>query len=375
MSQSCPFNSSFVSDIVKKLRSIAISSLARMYLPKEKLFVFRLRKEGEKEVLEGLSNRYTATALIGLSGEDDDVISEVLGKDTCMDVCGHLLDNAQNFKELGEIALTAWAAKAIEHPDANKAVDLLKRMNLADTKGAGNPTVEVAWALTAFSVGKVESDMPYAEKLADMLMDSFSRKADLFPHAPSTEGMSPLRRHVSCFADFVYPVQALSIYHQATGNERAAAIAKSCASRMCKLQGPEGQWWWHFDIRSGRFIEGYPVYSVHQDSMAPMAFRALRDACGVDHSEMIEKGLKWLAHSKEINGSLIDDDRQIIWRKVFRREPSKLVRKMQAAASSMHPAVRVPGTDILFPPVAIDYESRPYHMGWILYAWPASKGV
>ena len=84
-----------------------------------------------------------------------------------------------------------------------------------------------------------------------------------------------LRGHVSCFADFVYPIQALSYYHQATRDARAAEVAISCAERMCQMQGPEGQWWWHFDIRAGRLVEGYPVYSVHQDSMAPMALFAL----------------------------------------------------------------------------------------------------
>ena len=60
---------------------------------------------------------------------------------------------------------------------------------------------------------------------------------------------------------------------------------------ICELQGPDGQWWWHYDTRTGKVVEGYPVYSVHQDSMAPMALLDLEDAGGPQHSEAITRGL------------------------------------------------------------------------------------
>jgi hypothetical protein len=106
-----------------------------------------------------------------------------------------------------------------------------------------------------------------------------------------------------------------------------------------------------------------------------MALFSLAKACGQDHSASIEKGLQWLVHPPEKTGSLIDKERDIIWRKVARREPRRLVRGLQAAASCLHPGMRVPGMNVLFPPVSIDYESRPYHMGWILYAWPTMGEV
>ena len=65
--------------------------------------------------------------------------------------------------------------------------------------------------------------------------------------------------------------KTLSHYHMVTGDSKAAEVASACAKHMCELQGPQGQWWWHFDIRTGRVVEHYPVYAVHQDSMAPMA--------------------------------------------------------------------------------------------------------
>jgi len=39
-----------VSEVARKLRPIAVHSLARMYRPKERLFAFRLRRNGQGEV-------------------------------------------------------------------------------------------------------------------------------------------------------------------------------------------------------------------------------------------------------------------------------------------------------------------------------------
>lgn len=360
-----------VSEVVRKLRSIAFDSLARMYRPKERLFAFRLRRHGQDEALEGVSRRYTATALIGLAGEDQHIAAEVLGNHSRQDVCGRLIANFGESQELGEVALTTWAARMLQHPRAHKAVDTLKRM---DPASGVHPTVELSWALTALSIGGCEAtDMALAERIADALIGSFRQESGLFPHAPAKKGLSALRAHVSCFADFVYPIQALAHYHQATRDAQAAKIACHCAKRMCQLQGPEGQWWWHFDIRTGRVVERYPVYSVHQDSMAPMALFALAEACGRDYSKSIEKGLRWLANPAEITGSLVDTERNVIWRKVARREPGRLVRGLQATTSRLHPAIRIPAVDSIFPPNTVDYESRPYHMGWILHAWPANR--
>jgi hypothetical protein len=104
--------------------------------------------------------------------------------------------------------------------------------------------------------------------------------------------------------------------------------------------------------------------------MGPMGLLALRDAGGADCTPAIRRGLEWLAAAPELLGaSLIDADADLIWRKVARREPRKAVRYLQATASRVHPGLRVPGVDVVFPATAIDYEDRPYHLGWLLYAW------
>jgi hypothetical protein len=70
-----------------------------------------------------------------------------------------------------------------------------------------------------------------------------------------------------------------------------------------------------------------------------------------------------------IDDALIDDDERVIWRKIGRTDPRKIVRKLRAVASSANPALRLTPLDWIFQPTRIDFECRPYELGWLLYAW------
>jgi len=108
--------------------------------------------------------------------------------------------------------------------------------------------------------------------------------------------------------------------------------------------------------------------------MAPMALLALEEAGGGSRRAEIERGLEWLRCAPELRGgTLVDEEARVIWRKVARRELGKTARYLQAMASRLHPAFRVPGLDLLFPPEAVDFEDRPYHVGWLLHAWNARR--
>jgi hypothetical protein len=358
-------------EVVPQLRSLAIRALARMYRPEEHLFAFRLRRTAAGHVLEGVSRRYTAISLIGLSREPDSVASTVLGGQGLRDVCGYLVNRTDQPTDLGEVALTHWAARALDHRDAAKSLAWLASMRPAE----GNwSCVELSWCLTALSIPSSSStDEALAQAVARRLLASFHECSAMFPHWPAGTRRASLRSHVACFADLVYPIQALSYYYRATGDGDALNAARLCAARMCELQGPGGQWWWHYDVRTGRVIEGYPVYAVHQEAMAPMALSALQEADGEDRTDAAVKGLEWLVHPPEIEGSLIDEDADIIWRKVARREPLKVSRGVQALASRLSPSFRMLGLDLVFRPTFVDYESRPYEMGWILHGWPRDR--
>jgi hypothetical protein len=367
-----PPNAQRVSEAIVDMRDLAIRALRRMYLQDQGLYAFCLRRTDQGDRLEGISRRYTAIVLLALADEAPDVVAQALPTADPHDLCGRLIDHTDRADDIGEVALTLWAARAFNHPGVDRVHQRLAAM---DPVNCSSPTVEVAWALTSLVVRDECVDRPLADAVANRLMSSFDRRADLFPHWPIGAAASAMRAHVACFADLVYPIQALSYYYRATQDQNALALAQRCARRMCELQGEQGQWWWHYDARTGHVLERFPVYAVHQDAMAPMALFALQDACGEDHTPAVIKGVEWLLEAPEISGSLIDRAADVIWRKVARHEPGKMARSVQAAASRVHPALRVPGVDLVFPPGSIDYESRPYHMGWLLHAFSGPRAT
>jgi hypothetical protein len=351
---------------IKRLRSIAVRSLSRMYRPEENLFVFRLRKTENGIIQEGLSRRYTAIALIGLAGESEAVHSQVLSGQSPFDVCNRLKKDILTIDNLGDVSLILWAARAIGYQNRESIWKRLLELYPADRM---HPVLEVAWALSALCIDLEAPVGDLRERLSHRLVSSFNASSAVFPHFLGKDGRG-LRSHVTCFADMVYPIQALSKYFIISDDKIALETAALAAKRICRLQGPAGQWWWHYDLRTGEVVERYPVYAIHQDSMAPMALIALREAGGPDFTAEVGKGLRWLEHSPELdNDTLVDERNVITWRKVARKEPGKLSRYVQATASRIHPALRAPGMDYLFPPVAVDYEDRPYHLGWFLHAW------
>jgi hypothetical protein len=353
---------------VGELRELALRGLARMYRPADGLFAFRIRRRGEDLILEGSSHRYTAIALIGLAGEHEAAQASVLAGVGARAACSRLVNDVTRLENLGDVALILWAARATGYQERRPVVERLLALSPGD---AAYPTVEVAWTLSALCADRDARVETLRERLARRLIASFQPRSGMFPHSLGGRA-GGFRGHVSCFADLVYPIHALARYAELFGDAEARDVALRCAEALCALQGSAGQWWWHYDLRIGDVVERYPVYAIHQDAMAPMALQALERTADVDLQPLIAKGLAWLTHAPELGGgSLIDERAGLIWLKVARREPRKLSRYAQAAVSRVHPTFRTPGLDTLFPPCVVDYEDRPYHLGWLLHAWPA----
>jgi hypothetical protein len=354
--------------LVGRLLHLCQEGLTRMYLPDEHLFAFTLKRRSHGSLLrEGRSTRYSAIAALGAMRLSDEAQRRIFVGRTAAEHCGQLIDRLTGATDPGDLALITWAAAEMGLPNLGVA---LNRLIAATREHADTTTVEAAWILTALvSARQKLADALDIERARARLLRAWSRESGIFAHATRPDLLAWYRSHVSDFADQVYPIQALSRYHAAVRDGPALAVAARCAEAICRLQGEAGQWWWHYDCRTGRVIEGYPVYSVHQDSMAPMALMDLLEAGGPDYSEAIRRGLTWLLCAPEVRQSLIDENSGVIWRKVARPGPKKLVRSIRAGASRLHPGLRFGWLDTLFPPTQIDFEERPYHLGWVLHAW------
>jgi hypothetical protein len=356
---------------IEHVCAVSRAGLPLMFRPETGRFIFCRRRHPSGIHPEGDSRRYTAITSLGLINETPESVAEILHGSTVAQVCRGLIADIETVDNLGDVALTLWVANLLDLPERTAAYDRLNRLHPLT---APQYTVELAWALSALchEPHLTDAHREFRDALARRLLGAFHPRGQLFPHRIGDGGS--LRGHVGCFADQVYPIQALSFYAQQTGDAAALDAAARTGRRICERIGPAGQWWWHYDARTGAVTEGYPVYSVHQNSMAPMALFALQEAGGGDFRSYIVKGLEWLRRTPELKGaSLVDPENRVIWRKVARREPGKLTRQLQAAASRLHASLRVPMVDVMFPPTAVDWECRPYHLGWVLYTWTAAR--
>lgn len=324
------------------------------------------------EQLEGDSLRYAAIVALGLSYADTGTQQQILGGSTAADLSRTCAVRAEKSPDTGAVALAAWAAA-----EAGQfyAAALFRQLGLRLASSAPIATVQCAWALIAALAAAPFADTSDLVSLASERLMSGLSSSGLLPHNLPASASGRLRAHVGCFADQVYTIQALARLHAAQPNAMALSAAEACAERICALQGPAGQWWWHYDARSGGVVEGYPVYSVHQHAMAPMALFDLREAGGTDHSQSIIKGMQWLEKHPEVPAALVVPEKGVIWRKVARREPRKAVRALSAVTTALVPGLHAPGIEMLFPPTTVDYECRPYELGWLMYAWLGAGAV
>jgi hypothetical protein len=398
-----------LTDTIDQLTTVSTRGLEEMYQPTGLTFPQTARGgDGRALQREGVNVRYTAIAALGLAQLPDVAQKQALSGSLAREILPAAIGLALAGRDPGAVALATWAAAEVTTQDDDSTAGdrdnaasspaheptriqrALDRLLATVHTGAPIPTVDQSWTLTALLAARHRADLDRDDEsspfiaVAEQLTEAAHTAAErlmavqgpggLFPHHLPPHHLSRLRSHIGCFADQVYPIQALARYAAAEGDQHALDAASRCTERICALQGDAGQWWWHYDSRGAGVVEGYPVYSVHQHAMAPMALMELHEAGGPDHGAEIALGLKWLTDHPESDSPLIDTATGVVWRKIGRRGPRKIVRKLRAAATAAHPNLHLTALDRMFPPGPVDYECRPYELGWLLYAWH-SEGV
>ncbi|MCX4782048.1 hypothetical protein [Streptomyces sp. NBC_01264] len=370
--------------LAERLLALAEAGLPEMYLPGAETFVFTrvgtVSPEGARRVeRRGTSTRYAAITALGARFLPEERQRALFDGRTAGEFTALLVERLPAVTNLGDAALIAWAAAETGHP---KLADAVARVAELDVPGRPQYTVEAAWVLSALTAARAAVDVEYRLVAArDRLLAARVGDGPLFPHATGPGLVPGYRSHVACFADQTYPLQALARLHASAPDPRALAAADACAARICALQGDGGQWWWHYDARTGGVVEGYPVYSVHQHAMAPTALFDLAEAGGTDFGAEIRRGLRWMTEVPEISGpdgtpreSMIREEFGVTWRKVYRGDPAKAVRAARGLTTRVAPRARLAPLDRIFRPLAVDRECRPYEFGWLLHAWLGGLG-
>ena len=302
----------------------------------------------------GRSLRYTLICLLGLQRarsaglnvpvEPDELLRQVVDEIAAPEVT------------VGDLGLLLWAdARAGSRWHDKVAFTLHGRL------GAGFPDVE-GLELSWLVIGAAESG-------ADLLLDdALARQlarvdpaSGLFRHRDGGR-----RARFPNFATQIYGVLALAV---AAGHGRAEALApaRRAADRLLELQRPDGGWPWIFDTRSGRVVEPYEVYSVHQDAMAPMALQELSAVAGDErYRDAALAGVEWVFGRNELGREMLDREARILYRSIRRRaglDRAALYANAALAAIGRSGVAQGGGGLELNP------TDRPYHLGWVLEAW------
>jgi hypothetical protein len=179
-----------------------------------------------------------------------------------------------------------------------------------------------------------------------------------------------VRARLGFFDAQAYAVVACLARDAAIADPEAREVARRIGEILIAHQHPLGQWGWHYDVHTGALVDLYPVYSVHQDGMAPMALLGLEQATGTPTTLAVARGVGWLFGKNEIGERLVDEERGLVWRSIRRRAPlHRVVYPLKAASLLGIGRALDLGARLSRPSmVEIDRECRPYHLGFCLYA-------
>lgn len=205
--------------------------------------------------------------------------------------------------------------------------------------------------------------VPFADPLYRFLKERFHTGSELF-----FDAASGFRRRFASFATQIYLSIACYHYGEFAGESSALAMADVCVRRLIALQGPDGEWPWFFDAASGRVLDFYEVYSVHQCGMAPALLEwAERYQVRGARSALI-KGFSWVLGKNQLRRSMLVPDLGLTIRSQVRKQElttraPRMLRAIRNAYSGRESGL------IENSGVGLRLECRSYELGWILWSF------
>jgi len=357
---------------VSALCSIAAKALIALFDGTEMLFSERitLRERGFRR--EAASPRRTAVALLGLKCFSDS------GQRQPFDLAA--IENAVFQDEswiegVGDLGVLVQFA-AEYNPDRLALLadhfDLATALN-SFPDGREARTAALSCFLAGISHAKLSSPDSLPD-LTDAAVDTYrllqenQGSGGIFAHA-GLPGLlqQPFSNRFGTIADQMHAIYALTTFARAFGIEEPLADALNCANTIRTLQGDKGQWWFLYDKRSSQIVNRYPVRSLCQNGMAPMALLALADATGQYFDDAICSGLSWVAGANELAVDLRDWEHGIIWDSIEPR--SRITNFCDSALNLIHCSRKSPDENL-----RVRFEARPDHFGWLLYALTGFEG-
>ncbi|HEU4904904.1 MAG TPA: hypothetical protein VFT19_02165 [Solirubrobacterales bacterium] len=354
------------------LAELSLEALPPMFDPGTGLFCQKAVAAGGRNVNRGANPLYTAMSAVGVLRQRLRPPEQVLPIGRALDAL-HGIAAGRGAPEVA--AVTLWASILAEDPRGEElAAALCARGDLGrwDSAVLGHVVHALALAAEAYPRSSART-LAGCRAWVEELRGRFRPEVDLFAGLGRPSGArSALIHRLTSFAAQVYPLHGLAAYHRVTGEAPSSSLRRA-GERIVAEQGPLGQWWWLYSSRKRVVLEGYPVYSVHQDGMAFMALLPLEALGEGSYLEPLARGLAWLEGENELGVDLVQREPPLISRNIQRRGSDadamfgiSRANLARVAARSLVPS----GDGTAADPARLEVlrECRPYHLGWLLHA-------
>lgn len=346
----------------------ATDFLRQVYDPHRALFPFTTRLSGGRYVSSfdgGSTIRYSINCLLGLrqaarSGANGFALEAERLTDAFID---RHRDELTNPGDLG--LLLVLLADRFEGGLGSEALRQIDELRLR-REVRRIPLQEVCWMLWG-AVALSREGVPRAEETARdlyrQLHTEFFDRDSLLPRHTNRL----YRRNSVSFGGVAYFLRALHEYAAHFDDEYAATLFRFGVQRILALQGPRGEWPWMIDVNAAAAIDLFPVYSVHQDSMAMLFLLPAFDMGIPGTAESIERSYAWVLGSNGVGAPMLVEDPFFRFRSLERfgafQRPRRYLRSLPGiSAISRRTASRTWG-------IHVNTECRSYEMGWVVYVW------
>lgn len=333
-----------------------------------------------------LGLRYSVNSLLGLaraSGAGYDGWDVEAALDLFLEQNRGLIQNA------GDAGLLLWALTEAHHTEAEawcgRAVARVEDVMTARTE---LPLQEICWMLSGLSQYATESgDTRSAGAARDLFKLLRRRYLDADSRLP-LHRPAGWRTSIVSFGGIVYFLRALWDFYGLTHDQYALVLFRELTTLVIRQQGLSGEWSWLYHTPSGRAIERYQVYSVHQEAMAMLFLLPALSLDVPDAETAIRRSYRWILGDNELQKPMWRDEPFLVYRSIRRTLPlvgrastnriSGISGAMDRGSNLAHAIVSVVlGTEARTAPrrsVEVNPECQSYEMGWTAYVWAGVTG-
>jgi len=300
-----------------------VKGLEPAYIPSERVFATRRLDKGKMVHVRDHEIEYLATmnALMGLH------CARSHGSKVFLDIESDYQATAARLEEYSRsslhIAATFWTGRCLGIEIPPHALSLFKEI-LENTSRQNYPdTKSMTWAIVACLTGDDEYHND-ALALAKAAGERYINQKTLLVR----QVRDGIRENWASFGAHSLMAYALLLLARKTGDSWARDMGLSIARKLVQLQGTKGQWGWMYHVPSGRLVDFYPVFSVHQYGYAAFFLVEAIDQGYEEFREPFLRGFQWVLGQNELGQSMVAPEHQIIWRYIIRKPPNPILKKM-----------------------------------------------